>query len=93
MDGRIGCGEIVPHLKRKYEDLYNEFNDDKIETKNRLNEKIRINCLKNKCKSDHSISAVEVRNIVRNLKNNKHDHIYKVSSNAIKNATEFFTEI
>ena len=90
MDGRIGCGEIVPHLKRKYEDLYNEFNDDKIETKNRLNEKIRINCLKNKCKSDHSISAVEVRNIVRNLKNNKHDHIYKVSSNAIKNATEFF---
>ena len=25
MDGRIGCGEIVSHLKDKYNDLYNLF--------------------------------------------------------------------
>ena len=83
MDGEIGEDNIRNIFKNKYESLYNEFRENESDVEIKLNHLIDNNCRNKKCNTNHEISKSDVIKATENLKSNKYDFIFDISSNNI----------
>ena len=90
VDNVMGENNIVNIFKDKYRALYNEHDFNYSSITRELNKLISNKCKVNKCNFNHEINRYDVIEGIKNLKNNKNDPIYHITSNCIKNGSVFF---
>ena len=89
MDGVIGHVDITHVFKDKYQQLYNEFHNDQPVILDKISADIGNKCEKSRCNLlTHNISQEDVQKTIKELKKNKYEPIYEISSNNFKNGTD-----
>ena len=87
IDNEIGNKNVTKLFFNKYHDLYNMYNDS---FKDDIDEYFKDNwkkCQSNNCNYTHKFSGDDIVRSLKNLKSDKVDYIYGVSSNHFINST------